>query len=224
VSAFVSAIIPVYDGAAYLAEAIASVRAQGHDELELIVVDDGSSDDSAAIARDAGAHVVSQSNQGIGAARNAGFAVARGDLIAFLDADDLWTPGRLALQLATLERHPELSIVSGHVEQFHSPELPPEVRQRIHCPAHALPGYSFGAMLIRRAAFERVGPVSTTLHKAECVDWCMRARDLAVPTAMLAEVMLRRRLHQTNHGLVHKHAVSDYAHAIKASLDRRRGR
>ena len=219
----VSAIVPVYNGERYLADALASIREQGVD-LELIVVDDGCTDGSASVARAAGARVVSQANGGIGAARNAGLAVAGGAFIAFLDADDAWTPGRLAAQLAAFDAEPELEIVSGHVEQFKSAELAPELARRIVCPPEPLPGHAFGAMLIRRTAFDRVGPVSTTHQKAECVDWCMRARDLAVRMRMLPAVVLRRRLHGANHGLAHKSAFSDYAVAIKASLDRRRAR
>ena len=223
-SARVSAIVPVYDGERYLPEALESVRAQGYADLELIVVDDGSTDGSAAVAQAAGARVVRQANGGIGAARNAGLAVATGAFIAFLDADDAWCAGRLGAQLAAFDAEPALEIVSGHVVQFLSPELAPEVAARIRCPPEPLPGHAFGAMLIRRAAFDRVGPVSTTHQKAECVDWCMRARDLGVRLKMLPDVVLRRRLHAANHGRAHQDALGDYAVAIKASLDRRRAR
>lgn len=218
----ISVIVPVHDGEKYLAEALRSIRSQEDPALELLVIDDGSTDRSAAIAREEGARCVSQTNKGIGASRNRGIAEAGGELIAFLDADDVWSPGRLALQRTALEDDPALDIVAGHVRQFLSPELEPELRQRLRCPAEPLPGFSFGAMLMRRRAFERVGPVAVERPKAECVDWCMRARDAGVAIRMLPEIVLFRRLHDRNHGRLHRNGMSDYAHAIKASLDRRR--
>src|SRR3954452_10452644 len=97
----VSVVIPVWNCEAYVGEAVASVLAQGRGPLQIVLVDDGSTDDSVEAARRAGAQieVVRQENGGIGAARNAGVARARGELLAFLDSDDRWTPGKLAAQM-----------------------------------------------------------------------------------------------------------------------------
>jgi glycosyltransferase involved in cell wall biosynthesis len=219
----VSAVIPVFNGERHLAAAIESVLLQRPRPLELIVVDDGSTDGSAAVARrfpEVRYH--HQGNGGIGAARNRGLALARGAFVAFLDADDVWTQGKLARQLEAFAVDPTLDIVSGHVEQFLSPELDEAVARRIRPPDGLLPGHAFGAMLIRRAAFDRVGPVSTVREKAECVDWCLRASDLGLRLRMLPDVVLRRRLHAANHGLGRRDGLADYAAALKASLDRRR--
>jgi glycosyltransferase involved in cell wall biosynthesis len=219
----VSAVIPVYNGQRYLAEAIQSVLAQEHEALELIVIDDGSSDGSAAVAgRFSQVRYHYQPNGGIGAARNRGLELARGTFIAFLDADDVWMPQKLAVQLSAFATDPGLDIVSGHVEQFHSPELDQTVASKIHCPSEPLPGYAFGAMLVKRSVFLHVGPVSTSREKAECVDWCLRAKDLGLRIAMLPSVVLRRRLHDANHGLIHRQSLTDYAYSLKVSLDRRR--
>jgi glycosyltransferase involved in cell wall biosynthesis len=96
----ITAIIPVHNGERHLAEAIQSVLAQTLPPGEIIVVDDGSTDASAAIAQSFGApvRVLAQPNLGPAAARNLGLAHATGDLLAFLDADDLWTPNKLARQ------------------------------------------------------------------------------------------------------------------------------
>ena len=104
---FVSVVIPVYNAARFLADAIRSVQAQRHPRIEIIVVDDGSTDGSGEVARSfAGVRCLRQANGGIAAARNAGVHEARGNLLAFLDADDLWTPGKLALQLDVLRADP----------------------------------------------------------------------------------------------------------------------
>ncbi len=96
----VSVVIPAYNAAAFLAETLASVFAQTVPPAEIIVVDDGSTDDTAGIARNLGATVISRANGGISAARNTGVRAARSEYLALLDADDLWMPEKLEVQLA----------------------------------------------------------------------------------------------------------------------------
>src|SRR5690606_28366702 len=114
----VSVIIPVYNGERYLAEAVHSILAQTVPTLEIIVVDDGSTDGTARVAQRFGDAVcyVYQPNRGPAAARNRGLERARGEIVAFLDADDLWREGKLACQCARLEADPTLDIVLGHTQ------------------------------------------------------------------------------------------------------------
>ena len=109
----VSVVIPVYNGEQYLADAIQSVRDQTYQNVEVIVVDDGSTDESADVAKKFGEAIryVHQSNGGVGKARNTGIAAARGAYLAFLDQDDLWLPDKLAVQVAYLDSHPEVGAV-----------------------------------------------------------------------------------------------------------------
>ena len=105
----VGVVVPAYNAAATLDETLRSVRAQTHRALEIIVVDDGSLDDTAAIARrhaaeDERVRVLCQANAGVAAARNAGWQSSRADLIAFIDADDLWAPTKIERQLQALAR------------------------------------------------------------------------------------------------------------------------
>ena len=220
----VSVVVPAYNSERYLGEALRSVLSQTRAPSELIMVDDGSSDGTASVARSFGDDVryVRQPNGGIGSARNRGVELASGEHIAFLDADDLWEPGKLQRQLAALEEGPQLDMVFGHVRQFVSPELPAEVKARLRCPEGSQPGYSAGAMLARRATLERVGPFATDLHVGEFIDWMARARELGLRELMLDEVVLVRRLHDTNQGVRHRDHMGDFAHVLKASLDRRR--
>src|SRR6185369_7352052 len=104
-------------------------------ELEVLAVDDGSTDGGARIALDFGAPVrcLSQPRSGTAAALNLGIAAARGDLLAFLDADDVWVEGKLSRQHAALEREPKLDLVFGALQHFYSPELSEEERRQVRC-------------------------------------------------------------------------------------------
>ncbi len=109
----VSVVMPAYNASAYIQQAIDSVLAQDYPAVELIVVDDGSNDDTVARVQAYGDRVklLTQANQGSAVARNQGLEAARGEYIAFLDSDDVWLPGKLTAQVAYLERHPDVDLV-----------------------------------------------------------------------------------------------------------------
>lgn len=219
----ISVIIPAYNAERYAAEAIESAFAQGQQPLELIVVDDGSTDGTAqVVAGFAAARYVFQPNAGIGPARNAGIALAQGEFLAFLDADDIWAPDKLEWQLAALRAEPGLDMVFGFALQFPSPELAEEIERTIRYVKEPSPAYFAGTMLIRRASFERAGPFPTHLQVGEFVDWYLRAIDLGLTSAMHSRVALRRRLHDSNQGIRKRDAQLDYVRIVKAALDRRR--
>jgi len=217
--------IGVYNAAPYLAEAIDSVRAQTHEPIELIVVDDGSTDGSGAIARSYGEVLLyeRQPNRGNGAARNRAVERSSGDLFAFLDADDRFLPDKLERQRRTLERQPEIDMVFGYVREFVSPELTAEERMSIRSPAaRPAPWTAPNLMLIRRESFLRVGPFDETLKVGVTVDWYARALEAGLRSAMLPDVVLERRLHLSNNGLRERDARHQYLQVLKSSLDRRR--
>ena len=220
----ISVIIPVYNCDQYLAQAIESVLKQTHQPLEIIVVDDASTDNSAAVAQSFGNAIryELQPNSGAAIARNRGAELANGGLLAFLDADDLWSQDKLALQMAAFEQNPELSMVFGQIKQFHSPELDQSTKQKIYCPSQIMPGYHPGTMIVKKEAFERVGEFSTNWEVGEFIDWYSRAMELGLSSLMLSDVVYKRRLHQTNMGIYKRQSRVDYARILKASLDRRR--
>ena len=220
----VSVLIGAFDAERYLGEAIDSVLAQSYRPLELIVVDDGSTDGTARVAESYGPGVVSvrQENAGNGAARNRAVELASGALLAFLDADDRFLPGKLERQWDALAADPALDVVFGHVREFVSPELTEEERTSVRAPAPEGPWTAPNLMLIRRAAFDRVGPFSETLRVGVTVDWYARALEAGLRSVVLPEVVLERRLHLDNNGLRERESRSQYLHVLKASLDRRR--
>ncbi len=223
-SPLVSVIIPAYNSERYLAEAIESVLSQAYPALEVIVVDDGSTDGSARVAREHEAvRCVHQPHRGVCAALNNGIENARGGLLAFLDADDLWTEGKLERQVAALVADPDLEAVFGHVEQFASPELAETTDIRIPSHIERMAGYHKGTMLIRRKALLRVGLFDFRWEAVDFVDWYARAVEQGLRSRLLPEVDMRRRIHNDNCGVrLRDTARASYARILKASLDRRR--
>jgi glycosyltransferase involved in cell wall biosynthesis len=223
---FISVIIPIYNAEKYLAEAINSVLAQNYHPLEIILVDDGSTDGSAEVARQFGAvaQYHYQPNSGAAAARNWGISVAQGEFLAFLDADDVWLDGKLERQMRAFADDPTLDMVFGYVQQFHSPELPDEVKQRLKIPAEIAPGQLVGAMLIKRESFQKVGFFRTDWEIGEFIDWYARAEELGLKSLMAPEVVMKRRLHKASQGTYKRQHQKEYARVLKAALDRRRQR
>jgi glycosyltransferase involved in cell wall biosynthesis len=221
----VTAAIPVRDGETYLAEAIESVLGQTRPCDQVIVVDNGSTDRSAEIAAGFGPRIeiVSEPRPGIGAARNAALRVARGDFLAFLDADDVWEVEKTVLQLAAFEAEPQLQLVFGHVRQFVSPDLPDEDAERLRVPADPQPGQHIGAMLARREAIEAIGQWREDVRVSDGLTFFLRARELGLAQTMLAETVMQRRVHGSNHSLSNRDQRREFAFHLKRSLDRRRG-
>lgn len=189
----VSVVLPVFNNERYIAEAIDSVVSQGSEDVEVIVVDDGSTDRSADIARDHGVRVLRGPHVGVSHARNVGIAAARGALIGFQDADDVWTPGSLAARVDVLERHPEFDFAFGRMCQFvdsDDPAPPWRVESVAAEAAGLLP-----AFLVRRAACERTGPFAENLVMAEDMDWIARLKDSGSRGVALEQMVVRHRLH-----------------------------
>jgi glycosyltransferase involved in cell wall biosynthesis len=219
----VSLVIPMFNNAAHVAEAIDSALAQTHPLREILVVDDGSTDDSVAIAERFGppVQVFRQEHAGQGAGRNTGAARARGDLLAFLDADDVWLPEKIALQVAALAANESCDMAFGRIEQFFSPELGHAGgRPRVLGSAEQR-GLLPGALLVRTSAFRRVGGFREDVTFGEFVDWYIRANEAGLSACTVDEVVLRRRLHATNAGVRERAKRREYAKVLKDMLDRR---
>jgi glycosyltransferase involved in cell wall biosynthesis len=219
-----SVILPVFNGEKYLREAYESIVAQNYSPLETILVDDGSTDQSAEIAKlfKPPAQYFYQPHKGLSAALNLGLNHARGEYLGFLDADDIWADRKLSKQIAALETDPDLDMVFGHVKSFTTPEFKADKAAPPPGMEEAKPGYCKGAMLIRRSAFLCVGPFSEDLHVGDFVEWYMRALEQNLKTLLLPDVVLFRRLHDANQGIRDRAFQTDYVRIVKASLDRRR--
>ena len=220
----VSIIIPIYNSRPYLADVAEGIRRQEWPELEIIGIDDGSTDGSpeefARLLPEA--TLLQQTNAGPSAARNAGLAVARGEYIAFLDSDDVWPEGKLAHQISRLENDEQLSISIGHIAVF--ADYLPDGRSapRKWAPSQLL--FFLGSMVCRRAVFARIGLFDAVrcAYLGEDHDWFLRAWEAAEPIEVSPEVTLhyRRRPDSltTERNMIAKSIVG----MVKASLDRRR--
>ncbi|MBD2482576.1 glycosyltransferase [Planktothrix sp. FACHB-1365] len=197
---FVSVIIPVYNGEKYLAEAIQNVKNQDYQPLEIIVIDDGSTDKTAEIAaqfKDCIRYIYQQ-NTGPAAARNHGIRIANGDVIAFLDVDDLWSDNKLKLQANYLADHPSVGIVQGLIQQMKLLRQE-EDDQAIFEPTYKPYSYiNIGSAIYRKTVFEKIGFFDETLKYAEDVDWFIRAWENGISKIVLDRVSLFYRKHEDN--------------------------
>jgi glycosyltransferase involved in cell wall biosynthesis len=160
--------------------------------------------------------------RGNGSARNRAVEAATGDFYAFVDADDRFVPGKLALQYSVLQADPQLDMVFGHVREFFSPELDEETKRGLRPPApEPMPWTAPNLMLIRSGSFARVGPFSTEFRVGVTVDWFARASEAGLRYAMLPETVLERRLHTQNNGLRERDARSQYLSVLRAAMQRR---
>jgi glycosyltransferase involved in cell wall biosynthesis len=220
-----SVIVPCYNAAAYLTDAIESILDQDLQADEIIVIDDGSNDASAALVIGRFGSRIRyhyQPHQGIGAARNRGIRLAQAHCIAFLDADDLWPPASLGVRLARLAASPDIDCVYGLAEQFISSEIDPATLATLHCPAGAQPARIAGAMLVRRNVFDQIGFFDVSLKLGETMDWVARFEEHRLLAVAVDEVVLKRRIHGMNTVIKEKHRRSDYLKILRASIDRRR--
>lgn len=218
----VSVVIPAYNAAAFLRQTIESVLAQTRPALEVLVVDDGSTDDTAQIAQSFGSPVrcLRQENQGLSRARNAGILAARGDWIALLDADDLWLPHKLARQMECLRQHAQHRRTSSGKAQrkaqrpaiacFTLTEYVDTAGHVLRCSevphfpdlVEALLLYSCiigppSAALLRRETLQEIGLFDPRF--SQCADWDLWLRLAeAGPVVYVAEPLVRYRLHGAN--------------------------
>ena len=221
----ISVIMPVYNGAAYIQESIGSIVAQHVTDiaLEIIIVDDGSTDATSEIIHtlhNPDIRYIHQQQSGPSKARNTGILQARGDLIAFLDADDYWPLTKLEHQLSFLEENQNVDVVGGLIEYVYMPGSEYRKEQiKIDTPVFNV---QLGGLIVRKKVFDTVGYFNEQLHFSEDQDWILRIKESNVPMTILNETVLLYRIHPGNMTL-HK-TLKDLGvlRALKLSLDRRR--
>lgn len=220
----VSIIIPVFNGGRYIAEALQSIWGQSYESVDVICIDDGSTDDTLAILEqmsDPRLRVIRQAHQGVAAARNAGIRAAKGNFIAFLDADDWWVPNRIHRQLAVFAAEPALQTVVGLMEWVFTEDARTDGVVFREMASQSVTT-SLGVGLFRRTAFEQVGLFDTSLWAGEDVDWYQRHKELKLPMRMIDDTVLYYRRHGSNMTNDARRVAVALMRVLKLSLDRRR--
>lgn len=209
----VSVIIPVRNGKDYIHEALRSVLDQSLGDLEIVVVDDGSTDfDYTSLqAMDPRVRVIRLEGRGVSFARNTGMAMARGRLLAFLDADDVWCPGKLAAQVAYFDRHPQVGMVFGRYRRWYADaagrfpaadtlttechgvdQAEPERSGWLY--ARLLDGLLVGmnTAVVRRSVYEQIGGFRDDMRLGEDHDFWIRTSRVSEMHSLDAVVALYR--------------------------------
>lgn len=229
----ISCIVPVYNSERYLAEALESILAQSYQPIEIIVIDDGSTDASAAIVKKFGKGIryQRQANAGPPAARDEGVRLSTGEFVAFLDADDIWHSEKLFRQWTRFEVRNELDLCLTHVQHFWVPEMEEEAQRfQGHRLSKRLPAFIAPSLLVRRRLFQRVGPFNTGHKFADVQDWILRAAEQGAVMEMLPEALWFRRMHRTNSSMeastrqMNGKMEEALLQIIRASLLRRRAK
>ncbi|MGH7570892.1 MAG: glycosyltransferase family 2 protein [Gemmatimonadota bacterium] len=220
----VSCVIPVYNGRRWLAEAIESLLAQSRPPREIVVIDDGSTDGSREATTGYGERVryAHQDHAGPAAARNLGIEMTSGDLVAFLDSDDIAAPLRLERQVACFEAVPDLDVCLTHIQRFWIPEMAEE-EERLGETAFAQPrpGTVTQSGMVRRKLLERV-VFDPSLMTGEDQDWLLRARDAGARVHLIDEILVRHRMHSENMTRRQDAMRDDILVWVRRALDRQR--
>jgi glycosyltransferase involved in cell wall biosynthesis len=225
-AASISVIIPVHNGERHVAEAITSILAQTHLPDEIIVVDDGSEDSTAAVMEGYADRVrlLRQPWLGAAAAVNAGLTLARSELIAFLDHDDIWLPNKLEVQTSSLLLDEKREATFGLMGHFISPDSSANTRATVKCPERPQPGVCRSVMLIRRKALDRIGRFVGGRDASGFPEWFTRARTSELVFDIPSVVVAQRRLHDTNATRSAPEFIREhYLDILHAAIRRKRG-
>jgi glycosyltransferase involved in cell wall biosynthesis len=216
----VSVIVAVRDGQRFLAAALRSILQQSYRPFEIIVVDGHSVDSTAEIAQSlAEVRYFQQGNRGVADAYNFGLSAAKGELVAFLSHDDVWTPDKLQIQMERLSRDPTLQYVVAKVRFFLEPgfAIPAGFRRELLEDGHV--GYIMETLLARKSLFRSIGEFDPQLTTAEDVDWYARAKDKNVLHAVIPKVLVYKRIHDANTSL--QFSNHNLLTALKRSIGRK---
>lgn len=195
----VSVILPVHNGKLFLTEAIKSVFQQTYQPYEIIIIGDESTYDTAKILAEYPQHNIQtlyQPNQGPAAARNAGLRIAKGNIIAFIDSDDIWVKNKLDIQLSYLNNNSTLEIIRGHTQMIFTNDAPTELKY----PGCELPKafFHFGSILCRKSVFDKIGLLDESLYFGEDHDWFARAKANNIFMQLHDDVVYIHRRHANN--------------------------
>ncbi len=223
---FVSVIVPVYNGDKFIESTINRLKNQHYQPLEIIVIDDGSTDGTAEVAakfKDSIRYVY-QPNSGPAAARNNGIKIAKGEAIAFLDIDDMWSDDKLQIQTSYLVANPSVDIVQGLIQQITIPEEKSKNPASFEIASQAYQFINLGSAIYRKSVFDKIGLLDETLKYAEDYDWFLRAWENNIYKVVLDRVTLFYRKHDNNMTKGKQLVELGFVRIYKKHLDRCRAK
>ncbi len=223
----VSIVLPVLNAERFLTQALASIEAQTYPHYELLIVDGGSSDGTAALARRVPqARFMLQTGAGLANAWNTGLHAAHGEYISFIESDDLWRADKLALQVNHLEQHPQHLYTIAQVQLFLEPGCPPPPGLSVAAFQDSHVGRMPGTLMARRSLFDQIGLFEERWQITPDIDWFARLAAEQVLGGELPEVLLLRRIHESNLSQVTGPSLikRELLYLLKQNLDRRRQR
>ena len=191
----VTSIIPAFNREKYIAEAIESVLNQTYRNIEIIVIDDGSTDNTPRILSSYNGKIkyFLQPNSGASAARNSGISKASGDFISFLDSDDLWEKNKISLQMECFENNPGIDICLCNTKIFSEKKITDfDQKYIIATPYHLC------SILIKKDVLKRVGYFKTNLKSGEDTDFFLRIKEMGIPLKILQDKLVYIRIHANN--------------------------
>ncbi|PKN53282.1 MAG: hypothetical protein CVU55_01285 [Deltaproteobacteria bacterium HGW-Deltaproteobacteria-13] len=220
----VSVIIPVFNGEHFIQEAVDNVLSQKYPALEMIIINDGSTDGTDAAIKNLPADIryFTQDNNGPAAARNKGIRDASGEFIVFLDADDLWPENNLNIMVDEMLRNPDMEVIRGYAQLMEVNKASGRY-EYVGNPKESFPHY-IGAAIYRKSAFEKVGLFDPALRFGEDSDWFIRAAEMSLPVKRLEETSLYVRRHGGNMTEGRNMLELNVMKVFKKSLERRRMR
>jgi glycosyltransferase involved in cell wall biosynthesis len=216
-------IIPVYNGAAFIAEAIASIQAQTFKNFEIMVVDDGSDDDTADIVvnlgkTDPNISLMKQEHLGVQSALNNAISRTKSQYIAFLDADDLWHPQKLEKQLSYITAN-NIEFCFCLMQEFQDSGTKGQI-QTHKARTKPMKGFHKSAFLANRKVFDKYGLFDESVGIGDFVEWYSRVIRTQNSVGMVEEVLAYRRIHNTNTML--NADKNSFLHILKKHLDESR--
>jgi glycosyltransferase involved in cell wall biosynthesis len=196
---FITVVIPAFNAERYITQAIDSVFRQTYGTFEVIVVDDGSTDRTRSVIERYGpVRYEYQRNAGPSSARNRAIELATGDLVAFLDADDVWHPEKCAVQMARFNERPELVGCATHVQNFLSDDAGDVTTTHEHSVMQQTVVTLGTTLMVRRSLFDAVGTLNPQYWHRDLQDLLVRAEDRGFEIEILPDVLAQRRIHSTN--------------------------
>lgn len=221
----ISVIVATYQRANYLRTTLESIFDQTYGDLEVIVIDDGSTDNTQAVVESfAECRYFYQENRGVSHAKNLGVQYADGEYVSFLDSDDYWHPEKLGRQIDFFADNPETELLFSHAVQFITEEISEEDKSKLYCPSTPVPAQVSSTLLTLKETFNKVGGFNQDLAVSVEVDWYLRAKSLGLKIEILPDVLLYRRVHPNNSGYLNKDKKKQHVGVIKAHLDRMRNK